>query len=95
MLNWIVRNGAVLYAKLNYLKCNHFWHRNKLCQGELFEIEKNWYLTECKKNIYTYTKLNCWNRSVWLNWISWNRNVFLQLNCVLMLNWCVWNRTLY
>ena len=38
-------------------------------------------------------------RTVWLNWIAWNKNVFdnltvyLHLNCVLMLNWIVWNRT--
>ena len=31
-------------------------------------------------------------RTVWLNWIAWNRNVFWQLNCVLMLNWIAWNR---
>ena len=36
-----------------------------------------------------------WNRTVWLNWKAWIRNVFLQLNCVLMLNWIVWNRTVY
>ena len=34
-------------------------------------------------------------RTVWLNWIDWNRNDFLQLNCVLMLNWIVWNRSVY
>ena len=31
-------------------------------------------------------------RTVWINWIAWNRNVF---DCVLMLNWIVWNRTDY
>ena len=42
-----------------------------------------------------------WIRTVWLNGISWNRNVFdkwtvyLHLNCVLMLNWIVWNGTVF
>ena len=34
-----------------------------------------------------------WIRTVWLNWIGWSRNVFWQLNCVLMWNWIVWNGT--
>ena len=33
-----------------------------------------------------------WIRTVWLNWIAW-KEMFWQLNCVLMLNWIVWNRT--
>ena len=36
-----------------------------------------------------------WFRTVRLNWIAGNRNVFWQLNCVHMLNWIVWNRTDY
>ena len=36
-----------------------------------------------------------WIRTVWINLIVWNRNVFWQLNCVLMLNWIVFNRTDY
>ena len=39
--------------------------------------------------------LIAWNRTVWRNWIPWNRNVFWQLNYVLMLNWIVYNRTEY
>ncbi len=36
-----------------------------------------------------------WIRTDWLNWITGNRNVFWQLNSVLMLNWIVLNRTDY
>ena len=40
-----------------------------------------------------------WIKTVWLNWIAWNRNVFdklyLHLNCVLILNWIVWNGTVF
>ena len=42
-----------------------------------------------------------WIRTVWINRITWNRNVFdnltvyLRLNCVLMLNWIVWNGTVF
>ena len=36
-----------------------------------------------------------WIRTVLMNWIAWNINIFLLLNCVLMLNWIVWNRTVY
>ena len=41
-----------------------------------------------------------WIRTVWLNWLAWNRSVFtiklyLHLNCVLMLNWIVWNGTTF
>ena len=39
-------------------------------------------------------------RTVWLNWIAWNRNVveikqYLHVNCMLILNWIVWNRTVF
>ena len=40
-----------------------------------------------------------WIRTVWLNWIAWNRNAFdklyLYLNCMLMLNWTVGNGTVF
>ena len=35
------------------------------------------------------------NRTLMLNWIVWNRNVFWHWNCILMLNWIAWNRTVY
>ena len=35
-----------------------------------------------------------WIRSVWLNRIAWNRNVF-DNQTVPILNWIVWNRTTY
>ena len=35
-----------------------------------------------------------WIRSVWINWIAWNKKKFWQFNCVLMLNWTVWNKTI-
>ena len=35
------------------------------------------------------------NKTAWLNWIAWNRNVFWQLNCVLILDRIVWHRTDY
>ena len=34
-------------------------------------------------------------RTVWLNLIAYNRNVFGLLNCVLMVNWIAWNWTGY
>ena len=30
-----------------------------------------------------------------LNWIAWNRTIFLHWNRVLMLNWTLWNRTAF
>ena len=42
-----------------------------------------------------------WIRTVWLNWIACNRNVFdnetvySDLNYVLILNWIVWSGTVF
>ena len=46
------------------------------------------------KNIFILNWI-VWIRTVWLNRIAWNRNIFWQLNYVLMLNWIIWNRTYY
>ena len=44
-----------------------------VCITELFEIELFWYLTVCKK---ITVLILIWIRSILLNWIAWNRNIF-------------------
>ncbi len=64
MLNWTAWNRTVFDIETVHL-----------CLTELFEIELFWYLTVCKKTILILNKI-VWIRTVWLNWIAWNRNVF-------------------
>ena len=83
MLNWIISNGTV------------FDIGTVLTLNWIFNIQLFWHLTVCKKKSAHMLNWISWIRTVWLNWIAWNRNIFDELNCVLVLNWIVWNRTDY
>ena len=63
MLNWIIWNGTVFDIETVH------W-------TELFNIELFLHLTVCKQKSILTLNWIIWIRTVWINWIAWNRNAF-------------------
>ena len=87
MLNWIARNKTVLtlkqrtYSNLKRLKWNCFCMLNwNVRNRTVFDIETvpilNWIVWNI--TVLTFNILNwiVWIRTIWLNYIAWNRNFF-------------------